>query len=54
MVVMDNLGAVRSRASGRPLPVVQAACTCDSLDVLCEADDYRLPAQLKPGDCVQI
>jgi len=43
-----------SSAGGGLLPVVLAGCTCDSLDILYEADDFRLPAQLKVGDRIQI
>jgi ornithine decarboxylase len=35
-------------------PVVLAGPTCDSVDILYERSDYRLPLALKPGDKVRI
>lgn len=36
------------------MPVILAGCTCDSLDILYDAAEYHLPAQLDIGDCVRI
>ncbi len=45
---------IRSSATGQPMPVILAGCTCDSLDILYDAAGYHLPAQLEIGDRVQI
>lgn len=39
--------------TGRPEPVVIAGPTCDSVDVLYERADYRLPADLEIGDRIR-
>lgn len=40
--------------SGEPGPVVLAGPTCDSMDVLYERADYRLPLDLQVGDRIEI
>ncbi|MGH6943942.1 MAG: type III PLP-dependent enzyme, partial [Geminicoccaceae bacterium] len=46
---------IRTSHHGSPLmPVVLAGSTCDSLDIMYERADYRLPTSLKIGDRVQI
>ncbi|MSO92993.1 MAG: type III PLP-dependent enzyme [Rhodospirillales bacterium] len=43
-----------SARNGRPEPVILAGPTCDSMDVLYERADYRLPNDLKVGDRLEI
>ncbi|HZH28971.1 MAG TPA: type III PLP-dependent enzyme [Azospirillaceae bacterium] len=43
-----------SDRTGNAEPVILAGPTCDSADVLYEKADYRLPADLKVGDKLQI
>ena len=45
---------VTSRDGGPVGPVVIAGPTCDSVDIIYEHSDYRLPLDLQAGDTVDI
>jgi ornithine decarboxylase len=45
---------IQSSAAGPAMPVILAGSTCDSMDILYEAAEYHLPAQLKIGDRIRI